>query len=448
MSDIINKLRTFLWFCAGANIELLKKDECKTEHEKYAGFGATVLFTGIYSGLSGSYALYRVFAFYYISIPGGFLWFLIMFNLNRLFMLSIRNNEEDSSSKDNKEDNSSEINIFLSGCKSVGKKLLFASPQIFLVSLLAFVISKPIEVRIFEKEIDQKVFEKNQDKKNKIDEKYNLILNNLDRQKKELDQDRVDIIPLINNNPLLQSELDNRKKAVDDKEKEIEELKKKRDGEKEELEKKSATTLARLLSILEELAQEKNNNIGNINFVITLLFFTLELSPIILKIFLPYGPYDRLMSMEEEKQKQNHEIEKRVLERRKKFAEHLVERAMKTLEREGKIAEFLAEEGIEALDREKEYVTYSYELEDVKKQIAELNKELEKLTTEKGKVEEELETLKKEKEEAIQLELKTNDAPIDNEQELNIENETQSPNTSQFEVEDTAVNDEFKKPEE
>ena len=81
----------------------------KTEHEKYAGFGATVLFTGIYSGLSGSYALYRVFAFYYISIPGGFLWFLIMFNLTRLFMLSIRNNEEDSSSKDNKEDNSSEI---------------------------------------------------------------------------------------------------------------------------------------------------------------------------------------------------------------------------------------------------------------------------------------------------------------------------------------------------
>ncbi|MFW6350829.1 MAG: DUF4407 domain-containing protein, partial [Bacteroidota bacterium] len=46
--------RNFFWFCSGANIAILKR--CPTESNKYAGIGGTVLFTGMFAGISASYA--------------------------------------------------------------------------------------------------------------------------------------------------------------------------------------------------------------------------------------------------------------------------------------------------------------------------------------------------------------------------------------------------------
>ena len=127
----MKRLKQFFWLCSGANRPLIEK--CPTEGSKYAGIGATIFFTGIFASLAGAYALYTVFENYLIAAIFGLIWGLMIFNLDRYIVSSMR-----------KEGNAK-------------KEFYTALPRIVLALLISLVIAKPLEMKIFEKEINSEL---------------------------------------------------------------------------------------------------------------------------------------------------------------------------------------------------------------------------------------------------------------------------------------------------
>src|ERR1700749_3618730 len=131
----MKKITRFFWFCSGAHIGTLKK--YPIEHNKYVGIGATIFFTALFASMSGGYAMYFVFrgsAFAFgFAILFGLIWGLAIFNMDRYIVSSI-----------NKEG-------------TTNQQILQASPRILLAIMIGIVISRPLELKIFDKEIRQKL---------------------------------------------------------------------------------------------------------------------------------------------------------------------------------------------------------------------------------------------------------------------------------------------------
>ena len=127
-------LKHFFIFCSGADTDIL--DQCSPgEQTKYAGIGATVFFTAVMAFIASAYALYTVFDSYLSAIFFGFIWGLLIFNLDRFIVSTLKKR-----------------NNFID-------ELIQASPRILLAIIIAIVIAKPLELKIFEKEIDQVLLE-------------------------------------------------------------------------------------------------------------------------------------------------------------------------------------------------------------------------------------------------------------------------------------------------
>ena len=127
-------LQRFFIFCSGADTHILAN--CSNgERNKYAGIGATVFFTAIMAFIASGYALYTVFDNLYAAIFFGFIWGLLIFNLDRYIVSTIKKKD------------------------SFKNELLQAAPRIVLAIIIAIVISKPLEMKIFEKEINQVLLE-------------------------------------------------------------------------------------------------------------------------------------------------------------------------------------------------------------------------------------------------------------------------------------------------
>ncbi len=127
-------LQNFFILCSGADASILKSCS-QGEQNKYAGIGATVFFTAVMAFIASSYALYTVFDNVYTAIFFGLIWGLLIFNLDRFIVSTIKKRN------------------------SFGSELLQASPRIILAIIIAVVISKPLEMKIFEKEINQVLLE-------------------------------------------------------------------------------------------------------------------------------------------------------------------------------------------------------------------------------------------------------------------------------------------------
>ena len=127
-------LQRFFIFCSGADTDIL--EQCSPgEQTKYAGIGATVFFTAVMAFIASTYALYTVFDNYYSSIFFGFIWGLLIFNLDRFIVSTIKKRD----------------NFF--------DEFIQASPRLLLAIIIAIVIAKPLELKIFEKEINQVLLE-------------------------------------------------------------------------------------------------------------------------------------------------------------------------------------------------------------------------------------------------------------------------------------------------
>src|SRR5882672_625976 len=84
----MKKVTTFFLICSGVDRHILEK--CPSETSKYAGIGATIFFTGLFASLSGGYALNTVFDNLWIATAFGLLWGLMIFNLDRYIVSSMR----------------------------------------------------------------------------------------------------------------------------------------------------------------------------------------------------------------------------------------------------------------------------------------------------------------------------------------------------------------------
>ncbi|RMA66419.1 DUF4407 domain-containing protein [Ulvibacter antarcticus] len=127
-------LQRFFIFCSGADTDIL--DECSAgEQTKFAGIGATVFFTAVMATIASAYALYTVFDNYLTAVFFGSIWGLLIFNLDRFIVSTIKKRN----------------NFF--------DEFLQATPRILLALIIAIVIAKPLELKIFEKEINQVLLE-------------------------------------------------------------------------------------------------------------------------------------------------------------------------------------------------------------------------------------------------------------------------------------------------
>jgi Domain of unknown function (DUF4407) len=141
----------FLWWCAGAHQKLLK--DFASEHTKYAGLGGVVLATFVLASLSAGYAVYSVFDNWLWAFAFAIIWGLIIFNFDRFLVATMR-----------------KYGI------SARKQFAMTVPRMVLALLIGFIIARPLELKIFEKEIDVKVME-NRHKKIQVNDSLLQIEN-------------------------------------------------------------------------------------------------------------------------------------------------------------------------------------------------------------------------------------------------------------------------------
>ena len=161
-------LKKFFLTCSGVDKNII--ENCSDgEQNKYVGIGATVFFTAVMATIAGSYALFTVFDNLSAAIFFGIIWGLLIFNLDRFIVSTIKKSD------------------------SKWKEILQASPRILLAVIIAIVISKPLELKLFEKEINQVLLtEKNQmtlDNKTQIAEQFTPEIANINDEINKLKQE-------------------------------------------------------------------------------------------------------------------------------------------------------------------------------------------------------------------------------------------------------------------
>jgi hypothetical protein len=154
-------LKQFFILCSGSDTAILEKCS-KGEQNKYAGIGATVFFTALMAFIASSYALFTVFDNWLTALAFGLVWGLLIFNLDRFIVSTIKKRD------------------------SFIKEIIQASPRIILAIIIAVVIAKPLELKIFEKEINQVLLEEKnsltQNNQNQIAAQYAPELKGLQKE--------------------------------------------------------------------------------------------------------------------------------------------------------------------------------------------------------------------------------------------------------------------------
>lgn len=294
--------------CSGADPDLLAESP-KSEQIKYAGVGGTVFFTAVMAFIASAYALFTVFDSIWASLFFGLVWGLLIFNLDRFIVSSMKKRESKTA------------------------EIMQALPRIVLAMIIAMVISKPLELKLFEKEIDQVL----------LSQKNNMTLANQDQIAMIYSKEKEEIMNRINS-------LD---RSIAEKEGEVNRLydtyiaeaegregtkligkgpvyKEKREkhdlmlGELQAMKEQSAAeqvTLKNRYSSLEDLEKQqvadsqpiidgfdglmaRVDALGELpwlpSFFIFLLFLAVETAPVLAKLMTPKGSYDIKMADAEE----------------------------------------------------------------------------------------------------------------------------------------------------
>ncbi len=296
----ITMLKRFFILCSGADKNLL--EGCSEgEQTKYAGIGATVFFTAVMAFIAASYALFTVFDNIYYASFFGLIWGLLIFNLDRFIVSTIRKRDK------------------------IGSEFLQATPRIILAMIIAIVISKPLEIKIFEKEINTVLLKEKNDlalaNKKQV---ANYFKTDLDKNKAEIDSLKSDMIKKEKEVNALYSTYiteaegtsgtkklgkgpvyKEKRQKHDASLKALDTLQKNNLAKIAVLEKKSKTLQADLDKKVTETQpiidsfdglMARINALGKLpwlpSFFIMLLFLAIETSPIIAKLLSPKGEYD------------------------------------------------------------------------------------------------------------------------------------------------------------
>src|SRR5258706_3628084 len=166
----MKEITDFLLFASGADVQLL--EQCPSEKSKYVGIGGTVFFTGLFAAIAAAYALFTVFDNYFISIALGLTWGLMIFNLDRFIVSSMRKEEK------------------------LWRELLTALPRILLAVIISIVIANPIELKIFAKEIEPELVVMEQQvyssQEAEVKTRYEPTINQLRQDIQKLKQELID----------------------------------------------------------------------------------------------------------------------------------------------------------------------------------------------------------------------------------------------------------------
>ena len=127
----MKELKQFFLFCSGVDLTILA--QCPSDNNKYVGIGATIFFTGLLAFVSSSYALFTVFDNWLAALFMGIIWGTMIFNLDRYIVASMKIRD------------------------GIFGNFFVALPRLAMAILLALVISKPLELKIFEKEINSEL---------------------------------------------------------------------------------------------------------------------------------------------------------------------------------------------------------------------------------------------------------------------------------------------------
>lgn len=152
-------MKRFFLFCSGANRQILA--QCRSEETKYTGIGATILLTAMMATFSGGYALFTVFRSVPAAIAFGLFWGVVIFNLDRVIVSGMRKQ------------------------KRFGQDLAFALPRLALAVLLAVVISRPLEMKLYERELVAEIAQMNDDAYNAAVRRVDAGFGDIDRLTRE-----------------------------------------------------------------------------------------------------------------------------------------------------------------------------------------------------------------------------------------------------------------------
>lgn len=293
-------LKRFFLLCSGVDKDIV--NSCSNaEQNKYAGIGATVFFTAIMAFIAGSYALFTVFDNIYTAVFFGLIWGLLIFNLDRFIVSTIK-----------KRDN------FLD-------EFIQATPRIVLAIIIAIVISKPLEIKIFQKEINTVLLkEKNEMALANKNQVANYFKSDVDKNKAETDSLKSAVskkeqeVAALYQSYITEAEgstgtkkmgkgpiYKEKRAAYDLASKQLDSLKinnTKTIAEKEATAKTLQTDLDKKITETQPIIDGFDGLMARINaldklpwlpsFFIMLLFLAIETSPIIAKLLSPRGEYD------------------------------------------------------------------------------------------------------------------------------------------------------------
>jgi len=346
----------FFLFCSGANVAILKKHCSRGEQHKYAGIGAVVFFTAVMATLSASYALYTIFENPITSLAFGVLWGLMIFNLDRFILSTMKRR-----SGAELEESEYLKNVNIPGEMSFGHNYsqleeekyrnkrvsngglwMQAIPRLALAVIIAVVISKPLEMKIFEKEIDQVLLEQKNDLRlenkeqvgslympeiNSLDYEISRLRNEIDHKETQADELYATFIAeaegtagtgLRGRGPVFKE----KKEKYDEILTELSMVKATNTRRIEQLESQKAELLAQY----EQAVVQGEPVIDNVDglmariralnelpktpsLFIMLLFLCIETAPILAKLLAPSGGYERWLAKYEENDKINWTLE-------------------------------------------------------------------------------------------------------------------------------------------
>jgi hypothetical protein len=147
-SPFMDKVMKFLWKCGGADAQILQYAPY-SDHIKNAGIGGVVLATTVMATLAMGFAMHTIFASptdeidpvtkevvlegkWYITIPVALIWGLIIFNLDRFIVSTVKGDGTE---------------------KITRSEWVSMMPRLFMAILIGLTISAPLETYIFKTEI-------------------------------------------------------------------------------------------------------------------------------------------------------------------------------------------------------------------------------------------------------------------------------------------------------
>ncbi len=313
----MHRVQAFFLFCSGANLSVLNRTP--TEVNKYVGIGATIFFTGLFAFVAGAYAIFTVFNSYFLALIFGLLWGLMIFNLDRYIVSTIKKKG----------------NFF--------RDAFHAMPRIALAVLIAMVIAKPLELKIFDSEIQSELVLMQQEQyleqesavRRRFEDDIAAVKRDIARLQQEIDEKSVHRDSRImeamaeadgtggsqirNMGPIYRAKkleaekaeaefiilADKNNKSIQERQVMLSSLEAKRSSELNQLAKVRLTGFAARMEALERVAA-RSDIIYYAGIFIMLLFIAIETAPIFVKLISARSPYDFVLDKHEHAFAMNH----------------------------------------------------------------------------------------------------------------------------------------------